>query len=343
VLVPFTLRLTAPVRLMLLDLADDPVYSGFEVQWVDSPEVGGAGIVLLAVRGEDGRADVLSDESLAVPRADYEIGTGIREFCRVPVSPGRFDITDAGAQVDVGLTLPDGRDLRLHVREARTRPRPLVRMLAPAGHSMTDPRFFPFFWMDDMWFLRWPGASVEVRIAGQRRRVVRAGVPWRLVRYATGPLTALWCEQVSGPVPEVSDEAGEHRVGSAWAQVTRLPHTPALSGLEVRRDARRLAITFDPPFPSLTEQPDGVVEGRVSAWAADRVQFGGTYRGRRSGDDVHLEILVDQPWDPGPQTALASALFRLLTVFRTWPTTYRWSADLDLASDPPRMSSRWSR
>lgn len=79
-LVPMSLRLTRPRRLMLVSLAHDPVYGDIEVQWVDEPELGGQGIVLLAVRRADGTADVLVDERLRLPRADYDVAAGLASF-----------------------------------------------------------------------------------------------------------------------------------------------------------------------------------------------------------------------------------------------------------------------
>lgn len=365
-LVPFSLRLTPPVRLLLFSVSGDSTYSDIEVQWVDDPQWGGSGAVLLAVR-HDGSADVHVDERLRVPRDDYEIGAGIASFATTPVSPCRFEITDQGAQVELGLRLVDGRPLRLSVHEARQKPRPLIRMLAPAGHSMEHPRFLPFFWMDDIWFLRWRGSQVRVRIGDETRRVVRVGAPWRLARYAAAPMTALWCETGAAPVPSVPDSAGEHVVGSrgqtdptteqparrvlsgssaaapTTVRVVEDGGCPAVRSMSVRRRSASLEIRFDPPFPDLADLGSSPWEGRWTAWASGRAQFGGACQAHPHGDTVDLVMTVDVPWDPGPQPFVASWVFRLLGVFRTWPTTYAWQARVDLSTDPPTMTSAWAR
>ncbi len=350
VLVPFSLRLTPPVRLLLLSLADDPVYTDLEVQWVDDPQWGGAGAVLLAVR-HDGTADVHVDERLDVAREDYEIGAGVAGFATMPMSPCRFDISDRGAQVELGLSLADGRPLRLSVHEARRTPRPLVRMLAPAGHAMTKPRFFPFFWMDDIWFLRWRGARVQVRIGDEVRRVVRVGAPWRLARYATAPMTALWCESGTTSVRSVPDSPGRHALdatpatgaAASTARVVEDGGQAALLSVSVQRGSQSLEIRFDPPFPDIIRARSSPWEGRWTALASGRAQFGGRWYAIPQGDQVELAQAVDRPWDPGPQPLVGSLVFRLLRVFRTWPTTYRWHATLDVDADPPTMSGEWTR
>lgn len=323
-LVPFSLRLTSPRRLMLLSLADDPVYRDLEVQWVDEPDVGGTGLVLLAVRRAGGATDVHVDSRLRVPRADYEVAGGVRAYVPTPMSPARFEVDEAGLDVELGTTLADGRRLELRVRESRHSPRATVDMLAPAGHSMRSPRFFPFFWMGQIGFLRWPGANVDVQVDGHRRRVVRAGLPWLLTRYATAPMTALWNEASDGPVPACDGDE--------------------LAAVQVERDGHRLSIDHDPPFPDVaTVRPGAQVAGRVAAAVDGRPQFGGRYWAVRDADTVWVGIDVDQPWDPGPQPWPAAAVFATLRVFRTWPTTYRWRATLTLDGPAPTMRAGWSR
>jgi hypothetical protein len=36
-------------------------------------------------------------------------------------------------------------------------------------------------------------------------------------------------------------------------------------------------------------------------------------------------------------------VFRALVIFRTWPTTYRWDADVSLGASVATMTSRWTR
>jgi hypothetical protein len=338
-LVPVSWRLTPPIRLMLLTLADDPVYADIEVQWVQDAS-GTQGPVLLAVHRRTGTADVCVQQGLAVERADYDIGAGLASFGAAVFEPARFEITAQGVQIDLGVTLPDGRSLRVLVGEARRAARPLVRMLAPAGHSMTDPQFFPFFWMDDIWFMRWRGARVHVTVDGRPRRVTRLGAPWRLARYAVHPLTGLLCPWQQGPLPGVPDVPGEHRLDGC---LVRVCDGPVITAVAARRDDRALSVTFDPPLVDLAALPQGPSRSRVTLWASDRPQLSGLLTSTRDGAQVRLSLEIDRPWDPGPQPAAAAAVFRALRVFRTWPTTYRWEAAVALSGDEPTIRSRWLR
>lgn len=267
VIVPFSLRLTSPRRLLLLSVADDPVYADLEVQWVDEPGLRGAGLVLLAVRRCDATTDVQVDERVRLPRADYEVAAGTRSFRRVPFAPARFEVDRGGVDLDLGTTLPDGRAITVRIRERLSGPRWAVDMLAPAGAGMTRPRFFPFFRMGEIGFLRWRGATVEVRVDGTPRRVVRVGVPWRLVCYATAPMTAVWNEAADGPVTDTDDVA--------------------LTRLAVQRGGQTLSVRHDPAFPDVaTMRPGATASGRVSACVNGRAQFGGRWWARRQNESA---------------------------------------------------------
>jgi hypothetical protein len=337
--VPFSLRLTPPLRLLLITLADDPVYADLEVQWARDAS-GTEGAVVLAVRRDDGTADVHVQDTLDLSRADYDIGAGLASFASVRFRTAEFVITPRGVQLDVAFRLADGRVLQVVVEEARRGPRPLVRMLAPAGHAMTDPQFFPFFWMHDIWFLSWRGATVRVTVDGQPRRVRRVGAPWQLARYAVHPLTGLLCARHDGAVPEVPDEPGRHPLAGSSVQVVA---GPALQGITAARGEQSLAITFEPPVPELAAAPRGPTDGRFTLWAGGRAQLGGSYAISAEPGAARLSLVVDQPWDPGPQPTSARAVFRALAIFRTWPTTYRWDATVRLDDLPAVMTSRWTR
>lgn len=337
--VPFSLRLTPPVRLLLLTLADDPVYGDVEVQWARD-DSGAEGMVVLAVHRRDGRADVYVQDTLSLSRGDYDIGAGLASFRSLPFGTAGFELSRRGVHLDVGFLLVDGREFRLAVGEARRGPRPLVRMLAPAGHAMTDPRFFPFFWMDDIWFLRWRGARVHVSVDGRSRRVRRVAAPWQLARYAVHPLTGLFCQQHEGPVPVVPDEPGQYSLEGSTVWVVA---GPALQSITAARGEQSLAVSFEPPVPELTALPGGTTAGHFSLWAGERSQLGGTYSIVVRDSAVRLSLVIDQPWDPGPQPPAAGAVFRALRVFRSWPTTYAWDASVTRDGEELRMASRWTR
>lgn len=65
-----------------------------------------------------------------------------------------------------------------------------------------------------------------------------------------------------------------------------------------------------------------------------------------SGGRFEIEVVPSGGWTPGDAPAMARLLFRLVKMFRRWPTTYRWSATVELADHvgvEPSLTSRWER
>jgi hypothetical protein len=50
---------------------------------VDQPDLGGQGLVLFAVHRTDSTTDVMVDERVRLPEADYEVAGGVASFRRV--------------------------------------------------------------------------------------------------------------------------------------------------------------------------------------------------------------------------------------------------------------------
>ena len=59
----------------------------------------------------------------------------------------------------------------------------------------------------------------------------------------------------------------------------------------------------------------------------------GAWTARRRRDRAELELVVTRGWRPAGLPPLMAAVTRAAPVFRSWPTTYRWSATVDLG-DP---------
>jgi hypothetical protein len=73
-----------------------------------------------------------------------------------------------------------------------------------------------------------------------------------------------------------------------------------------------------------------------------RAVVGGSWTVERRQDHADLVLDVTRGWTPRGLPPLMAAVTRVAPVFRTWPTTYRWSATITLG-DPPMLRSCWQR
>ncbi len=354
---PFHLR-TQPMRgLVLFNFERDPdrVYKGLEPQAFDDVEHG-TGWLVIGWR-VDGRVDVFHDSGLRLDPSTYGIaGGGLHRMEERDLSGGRFELGPTGAQVDLSFADLEDRPVRLVVRETDTRPRRPFGLLAPMGSAATDPPALPLVFVKDFYFVRRAGSEVRIEIDGRHHRsdsipLLLDGTWMRFVRYSATPFVVMWNHrdvdtahvltvcgstaqshgvhydlQANGPFHEIrrmSCSEGDQRVAVEFAPA--VPHLLALrAGAEAAGEFR---ITTEPPA------------GAVS----------GSWRVARRGQRLELEVTPSGGWTPGDAQPMARLLFRLIRMFRRWPTSYRWRGVMEIPDqsgdvvDPLPLSSQWER
>ena len=101
-------------------------------------------------------------------------------------------------------------------------------------------------------------------------------------------------------------------------------------------------LSLDPALPDLADLPDGATIDGAWRVAVDGTRLtGGRWLATRTGDLVELAMHVTERWRPRRLPLLMRLVTTLLPVFRSWPTTYRWRADLTLGATT--LISRWER
>jgi hypothetical protein len=117
-----------------------------------------------------------------------------------------------------------------------------------------------------------------------------------------------------------------------------------IAALRSRNGGHRARLELAPALPDLVRlRPSMTLEG---TWQVgidnDPAVVGGIWTVERRQDRAELVLDVVQGWRAVGLPALMAAVTRLASVFRSWPTTYRWSATVSLG-DRPTLSSRWER
>jgi hypothetical protein len=125
---------------------------------------------------------------------------------------------------------------------------------------------------------------------------------------------------------------------------------------EIRRMSRRerdheVIVEFTPAFPQLLALADGSdVSGSFRITAQPSVgTVRGSWRVVREGGALHIEVVPDGGWTPGPAPRMARLLFRAVSTFPAWPTTYVWWGTIQLpppewaGDESPEFRSGWER
>jgi hypothetical protein len=326
---PFALSIDPRDRLLLFDIADDPTYAALELQVFDD-DVQGKGMLVL-LQHHDGLVDFYRQPSLNLDREKFSIGRGVGRWRKATIKPDRLLIASDGVQVDVGMRDAEGRRIEIHIDDRDRTPRHRSSLLAPVGSGVEQPHSFFVVLMRGFDLLRTSGEPPRLRIGGEERHIASFPGPARLhrrrfARYSSEPIIVELNPRHDGPLTATAPPGG-------------------VSRMEANDGARSASLIFRPTFPNLRAlEPSTVVEGEWTLDVADQPALtGGTWGVQRTDNGADLTMAVTKPWRPRGLPLSLRMVTTVARVFRTWPTTYRWAAQLDLDSDPPSMHSAWTR
>jgi hypothetical protein len=334
---PFALTVDVIDRMLNFEIADDPRYTGLEVQAFDDPDHG-AGILAFASRRDDGCADVYRQPGLVLDPAMFQVGHGVGVWTESAIDPARLDVTDFGVDAEIGLQDRDGRRIEMAIDDRTRRRRRPAGLLAPFGAAVEQPTTLLLAYMRRFDLVRRGGREPRILIDGRPVRTGSLPAGWlhrrRLIKYAADIVVVRLNEAQDGPVRVVDPgAAGEVEL----AQGDR-----AIAAVTARRGDHEVRLQLTPPLPDLAGLPDASVAAGTWKLSVDDLLVGGSWSARRSGQRAAVVVDVTRGWKPVGLPPLMRLMTTVVRVFRTWPRTYRWSATISL--DPrPTMTSRWER
>jgi hypothetical protein len=360
---PFHLHTDPMEGLLLVNFENDPdrIYLGLEPQFFDD-EVHGRGLLVIGWR-VDGKVDVYHEPGLRLDPQTYGIaGKGLHAMEERSFAAARFALGPAGARVDLGFRDLEDREIRLLVWETDTRPRRPFAFLAPMGGAATAPPALPLVFVHDFYFVRRAGSEIRIEIDGRAHRgdpipLLLDGTRVHFLRYSADPFIVTWNPTPEGRA-EVLEVGSEPVQGVFLAESRGVRYELEANGdfREIRRMSRRqegheVVVEFTPALPHLLALRDQVeVSGafRISAHPAAGTVTG-RWRVARHDHELLMEAIPEGGWTPGEAPRMARLLFRAVSMFRTWPSTYLWRATLQLPRADEEvqgslpMQSAWER
>ena len=338
-LCPFDLQVWAMDRMLNFEIGDDPDYGGLELQVFDDP-VHGRGMAVLLRRRGDGRIDIYRQPGLALDPEIAQVGGELGEWTEALIDPARFDISPDGISVAVAFADVAGRVIEVRIDDRDGRRRRRGTLLAPVGAVVKDPLSLSLFLMGGCDLVRRSGRVFDIRIDGRPVTTGRLPGAWlhrrRLVKYTADPTVVICNRGHDGP-PAMVDPL-------APGEVELDPRSGGITALRARNGAHRARLELTPALPDLARlRPGATVEGtwRLGIDATAAI-VGGVWAVERWRDRVELVLDVVQGWRPKGLPPLMTAVTRLAPVFRSWPTTYRWSATVALDGQET-LTGRWQR
>ncbi len=367
---PFHLEPDPIGSLLLANIEEDPdrVYLGFEPQWFTGGWAG-EGMVVLGWR-TDGLVDVFHEAGIDLDPELYRItGEGMHRMAEREFRPRILEFGPGGVHMDLGFHDLEGRQVELFVRETDPGTRRPFGLLAPVGGAAVRPPALPLVLLRDFDFVRRRGTEIRLAIEGREHAPDPLALPmagsrvwfWRYspkaVVVRVNPEDRVLVEPVRslGEVPDPARGPGSFQgTGSSHANrmegISRPHGRVELRRFEVEVEGDTVAIELHPPLPHLTALAPGsqaAGQFRISAHPSLGSVDGEWSVQAEEGGRVHMEVTPSGGWTPSPAPRSANLLFRVVDLFRGWPTTYRWEASLEPTSpgagDAYRLDARWIR
>lgn len=339
---PFHLKFDPMEALFVISIKGDPEFTGVEPQTFDDP-VNGRGMRILRYR-RNGLVDVYWQPGVRVDRDSFKIGKGTADFAETEIFPARFEVTRNGADLHYAFTDLQGRVNELTIRENANGKKGFP-LLAPVSADIDNPIQLNVVYLPDFDLLQRPGTLVNGRIGD--RTIHLDSIPlilhghriW-LARYSNGTVIGVLNPPMNRPV-EVELNAEDRAIVDGMSLFS--DNSSRLIRLSVGPVSSSVEIGFDPGFPNLLDFGDGThANGRWDFIAAGSRITGGTYRAVNSGGTISVDLDVLDHWKPVNLPFAVQVLTTVVRVFKTWPSTYRWSGTVTTGGEPS-LTGKWER
>jgi len=266
----------------------------------------------------------------------YEIGGGIGGWTEVDFDVARLRVTDDGVDAEMRFVDLDGRPVEIQVNDRDGRTRRPAGLLAPVSAAVERPTSLLLVWLPRFDLVRTTGAPPVIRISGvdvstgrlPARRLHRR----HLIKYAAPVVTVELNRTHTSELP-----------AGVGGQQVRLDTSFGVREVTADGAGHTAQLLFDPAMPDLAGLADASTASGRWHIEIDRVRLtGGTWTTTRTRDTLTLELDADERWRPGRLPWLMRLVTSVVPVFRRWPTTYRWRAEVQLGAEPT-MTARWER
>lgn len=351
---PFRIQIDPMERLLLVNLENDPdsLYIGFEPQ-VFNDSINGTGMLVIAWRA-DGYVDVYHQPGLNPDPGKYDIaGKGLKNKVCSPLHKAFFRVEEQGVQAWFSLEDIWGRTIEVGISESNSTKRKPFGLLAPMGQAATQPSAMPVVLLHDFYFVRQKNTEIIVRIDGTEHKPDKLPIPldrrrMYFARYSPDPLIATLNPAFSGILqPLAVTDPIVAGIDNTLCIMESNHGIWGLKKMEIAHAQHNLTLAFEPAFPDimlLADQQE--LTGKFTlAGHRSTGRIAGTYLIRKDGHKVGIQLHPGKGWKPrAAGKASLRFLYTVAGVFRNWPKSYLWTAEVDL-SDPSQafMQSGWER
>jgi hypothetical protein len=350
---PFQIDIDPMERLLLINFEKDPdsLYVGFEPQAFDD-DINGTGILVIGWRN-DGKIDVYHQPGLHPDPEKFDIaGKGLANMLEREMDGALFEITERGAQAQITFPDLDGRMIELHLEERSTRTRKPFGLLAPMGQAAENPSAMPLVLLHDFYFVLRSDTDLSVKIEDRYHEPDSFPLPLdfsrvQFARYSPDPLIAMLNPAYDGELHPMDEPANNTVIlGETRYELTMNGPVYEIQSFSRTYKHRELIVSFSPAFPNVGALRAGAETSGTFEIAGDSTTgfIRGEYSVQNRDGQIKIELIPSGGWIPNEPKLTLRFLYRMVPMFKEWPTTYRWTANLQRTGDDEfMMISSWER
>ena len=349
---PFYIAIQPMERLLLINIENDPdsLYIGFEPQIFDD-EITGTGMLVIAWR-VDGKVDVYHQPTLKPDPAGYDItGQGLENMVVRELQDAFFEVNETGAHMAASFKDIEGRLIELNLEERSTRTRKPFGLLAPMGMAAENPSSMPMVLLHDFYFVRKNDTDLSVKIDGRIHKPDNLPLPidfsrMTFSRYSPDPLIAKLNPSHNGVLTAIpSNEELSFQYDDHKFELVMNRNIAEIQRIKRNQKQHSISLAFNPAFPNLNAFAGDSTSGQFEITGDPSTGYiRGEYKVIRSNDRITIEMIPSDGWIPNDSKLSLRFLYSVQPMFKQWPTTYRWKAELYKDEyNQMKMNSKWVR
>lgn len=347
---PFTLSIDDMETLILVNFEKDPdeFYNTFELQ--QARDAHGQKKLLLIAYRNDKSADIYHQAGFPFC-SQASILNDVSFFVR-PMEDARFEAQPDRLDVEFAFEDKIGRPIKVKVSESeRSKKKPFF-LLAPVGVVSRQPVALPIYSLYEMSFAKKKFTEIEIHIGKTKHQPDSFVLPIDgarnyFTRYSLDTFNVDWNRSFQGtlkPLRLNGDNPIEDN-GTTYEWVENCGH-PEIKRMSAKNRKHRIDIGFSPPFPDFACVRDDMnIVGDFSiATDESKGVILGEYALQRFKDTVKIRLQPLGGWRPNERRIGLKLLFFLVKIFREWPRSYVWNAEVIFdKTGKPNMKSHWQR
>lgn len=354
ILFPFSIEIDPMEKLLLVNFEKDPdsIYVGFEPQVFDD-NINGTGHLIIGWR-TDKKIDVYHQKSLKLDTSKYSIvGAGLNKMIPVDMEKAFYEVNDFGVQAEYKFTDIKGRQIEISITEKNQRKRKPFGLLAPMGDAATNPTSLPMVLLHDFYFVRKNETDIKVSINDKSHKLDNLPIrmDWQkmtFARYSSKPLIATLSPEYNGVLDGFKPIVGKEifQKGDCIYEIEWSDQTAFIKSMSIKNNIHLLTMSFSPSFQCLNMIPANIkYKGKFTISGHESVgSISGEYTIQSGKESMHIRIVPSKGWKPKTTKFSTWFLFTVAKVFKKWPTTYQWDAELEKSPEGLwYMQSKWIR